>query len=1858
MKILRVEGTNLASLPHFEIDFRKLLGGRNEVFAIIGDTGAGKSTILDAICLGIYGNTPRIGKFNPRSGSVALDDGFTIPKYDPMNLMTRGESRCSATVDFVAGNGSVYRSCFEIFRRKTKFTRRFRISLLDDSGNIVRTEVDVENKMSVQDLAVSYTGLTWEQFRRVIILPQGEFAAFLDDNSDVKLTLLEKLTGTEIYKNIDLAARNRMEILKNQLADIKNRMEIFEAQILPDEDVQAKKQELSVIREKLDTVSAMIKAAEDFAGTRKEIREQEAGISGEEAARDSLKSELDNLRDERRTVILHDLAAPARDLYAGITLLKNTLEELTQKNEKLKASLGDYEKNLEESQTAFSEKERIHNERSREREMKEPDLTRAEGLEKKISGIESTVNGLQENRKAEEEVLSGVKSELEKRQESRNAVSGRLKILEEEHRKDEKFNDLVPVWNELNGNLPAYRNAVASLVKLQNDANEHDGKIAAISGTLNGEAVRYRELSGDNREYSFTEGNLPDPEPCDNVLTVLQNWHGTASGLSDGIKLLEKHLTRMEGHAEKFAESAVSSATDLEALIDSRKALAREEENLRSRTGDIENAARLEQARLDAQKELSGLEGEMKTQKDAVRKLEQRNDILNREQEELRGKIAALEQEHSRDESWNFLKDSWNDLMISAGKHRMIRQGLIKIGNDISAKEKTLAELRNSWNGKLLKYQEAAGDSSSFSIEEELAPDAMTFEETAAALGRFQKISGDLEHRALDLGDKTREYLKLAVNFSENAAVFAGEREELLKLLDGNSPIHAREQRISELEKSIRTCQGMIKVSEIAVSLKPGEECPCCGSRVHPRLDGAASDPGRYLEEASRARDEYEKELTRVNDELSGLRSRKTLLSASVKTHAREFPAASAEIFGKAEELSGLAGTFREKLESLGDLIPEGRNNQGRIGEARKTLLEIRDRGLALPLFSGKEISEFSFAVSAFADGFGKVPAGPDENDISPEFAEKLPLPDKDAAGLKALEEYVRKLCPALERFAGTVLPEKLDDAARIENCLRGVPLLVGDIRNLGEKYRAANTELEGLRRQETEAEGSLRETVYSDTEEMSGIWRDLTEESDEQKYRTRVTELGETVKRINAYDGDLGKLQTAMEAKDAEISASLKDLTEQKAILAGTEKLISGKNAQIAGIDREISGIIGDNKTVAAFRDQFAAGIKEAEKVLENSRARFAESCGNLRNLRDLMARAFNDICSERERLSGNLDAVLEIREKIPEQDGGFLAGLRDHFQSISERGRRLFVFAKDNAALEIPGLVSQYLADLDGARKDNAEDSGIPAVPEIPDLKPFISEVSDFGASLPSVISGVADLEKRIGETAVLVRNARNSQSVLENERTALAKTLNEIKTTGERMKKLVVDNGNLQVADVWKELSSLSESDFKTGIARYQGIIDRLSAYDGNHRTLSAELDGLTNTVAAFRDRETAVTDKLETIARQLAEQETLKQETLKEIAVLTGGLSVSGFRTALDKAVNDAAAEVNKARLALKASEKDLDSQNRIIREGEAEYARKETELSENEKELSGMLQEIASRNPGYSEDDLRDGLGVPEDAYRAARDRVQGLSEKIRELDTRIGEHKALLGKLSARLSGLREKFPSDSFTPEGDLSEEISLGFVQEKKDLDETAQELSRCLKNNEESSQKRASCIADQEKLRNDNSALYDLCQMFGKKDGFARYAQTITFGYLISRANIYIRDFTERRYELCQAMGTQNNGKALNPFEITVIDHDRGGKSRIVSSLSGGEKFRVALGLAFGLSDLVSSNVRVDNMFIDEGFDTLDNERLDRLIIAMSAVSSRQIGIITHVDQIVNGAMIRSRIRVQKSAGDPSRSEVKFE
>ena len=106
--------------------------------------------------------------------------------------------------------------------------------------------------------------------------------------------------------------------------------------------------------------------------------------------------------------------------------------------------------------------------------------------------------------------------------------------------------------------------------------------------------------------------------------------------------------------------------------------------------------------------------------------------------------------------------------------------------------------------------------------------------------------------------------------------------------------------------------------------------------------------------------------------------------------------------------------------------------------------------------------------------------------------------------------------------------------------------------------------------------------------------------------------------------------------------------------------------------------------------------------------------------------------------------------------------------------------------------------------------------------------------------------------------------------------------------------------------------------------------------------------------------------------------------------------------------------------------------------------------------------------------------------------------------------------------------------------------------------------------------------------------------------------------------------------------------NPLELNVIDNYQGGEVRSTKNLSGGEGFIISLALALGLSQMASHNIRVDSLFLDEGFGTLDEESLD---IALDTLTSLQqegklIGIISHVQALKD--RILTQIKVEKISG----------
>lgn len=159
--------------------------------------------------------------------------------------------------------------------------------------------------------------------------------------------------------------------------------------------------------------------------------------------------------------------------------------------------------------------------------------------------------------------------------------------------------------------------------------------------------------------------------------------------------------------------------------------------------------------------------------------------------------------------------------------------------------------------------------------------------------------------------------------------------------------------------------------------------------------------------------------------------------------------------------------------------------------------------------------------------------------------------------------------------------------------------------------------------------------------------------------------------------------------------------------------------------------------------------------------------------------------------------------------------------------------------------------------------------------------------------------------------------------------------------------------------------------------------------------------------------------------------------------------------------------------------------------------------------------------------------------------------------------------------------------------------------------------------------------------------LADLIGSANGdkFRQVAQEYTIEILLSYANIHLHEL-KPRYSMARIPDT---------LALQVIDQDMGGEIRSVHSLSGGESFLVSLALALGLASLSSNRMKVESLFIDEGFGSLDPETLR---IAMDALEllhnqGRKVGVISHVQEMTE--RIQTQVSVSRVSGGRSKVEV---
>ena len=203
---------------------------------------------------------------------------------------------------------------------------------------------------------------------------------------------------------------------------------------------------------------------------------------------------------------------------------------------------------------------------------------------------------------------------------------------------------------------------------------------------------------------------------------------------------------------------------------------------------------------------------------------------------------------------------------------------------------------------------------------------------------------------------------------------------------------------------------------------------------------------------------------------------------------------------------------------------------------------------------------------------------------------------------------------------------------------------------------------------------------------------------------------------------------------------------------------------------------------------------------------------------------------------------------------------------------------------------------------------------------------------------------------------------------------------------------------------------------------------------------------------------------------------------------------------------------------------------------------------------------------------------------------------------------------------------------------------------FEQTAQKgaLAQLLKNNEQSRRKLKSLISEESAQKKALDKWDALNALIGSADGskFSRIAQSITFESLLRYANMNLSRMSDR-YVL-----VRDDVSASKPLELAVIDTYQAGDRRPVANRSGGESFIVSLALALGLSEMSSGRARIDSLFIDEGFASLDENYMEAALQTLSTIGSREgklVGVISHVEALKE--RIDVQIEVKKISGGRS-------
>ena len=321
----------------------------------------------------------------------------------------------------------------------------------------------------------------------------------------------------------------------------------------------------------------------------------------------------------------------------------------------------------------------------------------------------------------------------------------------------------------------------------------------------------------------------------------------------------------------------------------------------------------------------------------------------------------------------------------------------------------------------------------------------------------------------------------------------------------------------------------------------------------------------------------------------------------------------------------------------------------------------------------------------------------------------------------------------------------------------------------------------------------------------------------------------------------------------------------------------------------------------------------------------------------------------------------------------------------------------------------------------------------------------------------------------------------------------------------------------------------------------------------------------------------------------------------------------------------------------------------------EQASRTTALAERQAQLATLRQGLRYPDSQEAERAIAQMEGEKQTIERALAEAQDRLTQKQQEISKTDGQIQTLSGQIASAPEIVREEITAEY--------EKIEQG----KARLQAENEELAAALAVNQDN-------LAQLRQIGQDQSALEERLKMVrslantanGEVTGKEKimletYAQATYFDRVVERANIRFRVMSDGQYELVRRQEA-GNLRSQSGLDMNVIDHYNG-TSRDVASLSGGEAFMASLSLALGLSDEIQESaggIKLDTMFVDEGFGTLSEDALQQALAALQDLSEdgqRLVGIISHVPEL-KARITRQVVVTKDKMGGGSRVSIRTE